>query len=278
MIRSIYKDALISIQKAEQKINLETTPTIEQSFHMITLLRNTLSTLKSHVLEQGFSDESEEIEFFKAIKPKILGKLIYYNKVFRIETSCPTNIGEISHNFFYDKLRELKQEYNEDICNTDFYQYYRSGRTDRDNYFFRLGNIDLHTGLNSFVFEVDLQFSTYYDYKVSRIIANDLLYLYLLDKTSSNKSETILYDRSGFVWTGSKNALIELIYAVYVSGNISHGKTGIRKICSLFQKLFQVQLGDIHHAFHRMKNRAGSRTIFLDQLKSSVEQYMDQEL
>jgi hypothetical protein len=41
------------------------------------------------VLQTGFKDEQQEINFFKNIKPQILGKLIYYNKVFRIETTCP---------------------------------------------------------------------------------------------------------------------------------------------------------------------------------------------
>ena len=79
-------------------------------------------------------------------------------------------------------------------------------------------------------------------------------------------------------WTDSKNALIEIVYALYASGAISHGKIGIRKISLLFQILFRIPLGDLHHAFHRMKTRTGSRTVFLDKLKLSLEEYMDKEL
>jgi len=78
-------------------------------------------------------------------------------------------------------------------------------------------------------------------------------------------------------WTQSKNALIELIYALYACDAISHGKIGIRKISMVFQILFRVSLNDIHNSFHRMKTRAGSRTLFLDQLKYSLEEYMDKE-
>ena len=46
-------------------------------------------------------------------------------------------------------------------------------------------------------------------------------------------------------WTESKNSLIELIYALHVSGAISHGKTGIRKISSVLQVLFQNMLRSI---------------------------------
>nr|WP_239018729.1 RteC domain-containing protein [Sphingobacterium corticibacterium] len=42
--------------------------------------------------------------------------------------------------------------------------------------------------------------------------------------------------------------------------------------------MFQISLGDLHHSFHLMKYCAGSRTAFLDQLKSSLEEYMDKDL
>ncbi|MFV8352594.1 RteC domain-containing protein [Flavobacterium sp. XS2P14] len=282
MMQSTYKDALYSILKKEQEISLESVHVIDESCRMTKFLQDLLSGMKNHVLEHHFIDENEEIEFFRIIKPQILGKLIYYNKMYRIETSCPVSTGKMYYKYFSSELQQLKQEYKEHICNSDFYRYYRSGRTDRDHDFFKLGKINLNTGLNSFIFEVDTQFSTYYDYKVSRIIADELLYNYLIIKINPvDKPSMALQNAEStkdVFWTESKNALIELIYALYASGAISNGKVGIRKISLIFQQLFRVQLGDIHHAFHRMKDRAGNRTLFLDQLKSSLEQYMDRDL
>lgn len=283
MIRSIYREALGTIRKAEQKISFDPAHVIEESYHMATVLRGLLSQMKSHVLQRGFTDHDEEIEFFKTIKPQILGKLIYYNKVFRIEASCPVGTGKLYHKYFAGELHQLKQEYKEHICNTDFYRYYRLGRTDWDHNFFQLGKIDLHSGVNSFVFEIDTQFSTYYDYKVARIIANELLYNYLLSRITPEEPEGLFFpeDQSHgkeLLWTESKNALIELIYALHASGSISHGKVGIRRISAIFQNLFRIQLGDVHHAFHRMKDRSESRSIYLDQLKASLAQHMDREL
>ena len=282
MMQSTYKDALYSILKKEQEISLESVHVIDESCRMTKFLQDLLLGMKNHVLEHHFIDENEEIEFFRIIKPQILGKLIYYNKMYRIETSCPVSTGKMYYKYFSSELQQLKQEYKEHICNSDFYRYYRSGRTDRDHDFFKLGKINLNTGLNSFIFEVDTQFSTYYDYKVSRIIADELLYNYLIIKINPvDKPSMALQNAEStkdVFWTESKNALIELIYALYASGAISNGKVGIRKISLIFQLLFRVQLGDIHHAFHRMKDRAGNRTLFLDQLKSSLEQYMDRDL
>src|SRR5690606_21979980 len=140
--------------------------------------------------------------------------------------------------------------------------------------------INCYDGLNSFVFEIDTKFSTYFDYKVAKIIANELVYNYLTTKLSPEQSPDVLLqheETKDVFWTQSKNALIELIYALYACDAISHGKIGIRKISMVFQILFRVSLNDIHNSFHRMKTRAGSRTLFLDQLKYSLEEYMDRE-
>ena len=249
---------------------------------MTLYLQELLFSVKEFVIKEGFKDEAEETHFFRTVKPQILGKLIYYNKVFRIETTCPVSNGKMYYSYFSTQLAHLKREYIEHICNTDFYRYYRSGRTDRDDTYFKRGHINYHDGLNSIVFEIDPAFSTFYDYKIARIIANELLYTYLLSKINPDENPDMVMQKpestKDVFWTESKNALIELIYALYASGAISHGKIGIRKISLMFQILFRIPLGDLHHAFHRMKTRSGSKTAFLDQLKQSLEEYMDKNL
>jgi len=276
------QNIILEIHNKEDKILSQNKRLIDEAYEMTLYLQDLLFTVKKYVLEEGFKNNEEEIYFFHTIKPKILGKLIYYNKVYRIETGCPVNNGKIYHTYFTSRLQELKKEYAEHISNSDFYRYYRSGRSDKNDVYYRLGNINYHDGLNSFVFEIDPQFSTFYDYKVARIIANELLYNYLLTKINPEENPDVILQNSestkDVFWTDSKNALIELVYALYASGAISHGKIGIRKISLLFQILFRVPLGDLHHSFHRMKTRAGSRTAFLDQLKISLEEYMDKEL
>ncbi len=276
-----FQNVLLQIQKEEQSQSLQS-DSIKQAKEMITFLHNTIQNLKEEVFDHGFENEIEEIDFFKSIKPQILGKLIYYNKIFRIETTCPVNEGKLYQRYYESQLKMLKYEYEENICNKDFYQYYRAGRTDRDHIYFKLGQINYHDGLKSGVFEIDLSFSTYYDNKIARIIANELLYSYLLTKINpeDNPNMILMNKDSGkdISWTNSQNALIELIYALYASNSISHGSIGIRKIALIFQVLFRTPLNDVHHAFHRMKTRAGSRTSFLDQLKLSLEDYMDKDI
>lgn len=273
---------LSQIRHHEDKLSSKMMRTSEEAYQMTLFLNEMLCSIKSEVLQAGFKNENQEIDFFKNIKPQILGKLIYYNKVFRIETTCPVSIGKIHQSYFENLLKTLKSEYKESICNEDFYRYYRAGRTDRDNNCFRLGQINYHDGLKSGVFEIDLSFSTYYDNKIAHIIANELLYSYMLTKINpEDNPDTILINgdtNKDISWTNSQNALIELIYDLYASNSIAYGKIGIRKLALIFQVLFRTPLNDIHHSFHRMKTRAGSRTAFLDQLKISLEEYMDKDV
>jgi len=276
------QNLLLEIHKKEEQISLQGKGMIDEAYEMTLYLQDLLFSVKSNIVTNGFKSETDEIRFFRTIKPQILGKLIYYNKVYRLETTCPVSNGKMYYSYFSTQLANLKREYTEHICNSDFYRYYRSGRTDRDHTYFKRGNINYHDGLNSIVFEIAPEFSTFYDYKTARIIANELLYTYLLTKINPDENPDMIFQNQesakDVFWTDSKNALIELIYALFASGVISHGKIGIRKISLMFQVLFRTPLGDLHHAFHRMKTRSGSKTLFLDQLKLSLEEYMDKDL
>lgn len=173
---------LLEIHNKEDKILSQSKRLIDEAYEMTLYLQDLLGSVKKYLIEEGFKNDEEETHFFRCIKPQILGKLIYYNKIYRIETTCPVSNGKMYYSYFSGQLANLKREYIEHLCSSDFYRYYRSGRTDRDDTYFKRGNINYHDGLNSIVFEIDPEFSTFFDYKTARIISNDLLYTYLLTK------------------------------------------------------------------------------------------------
>ena len=206
---------------------------------------------------------------------------MFYNKVVKIEAYSPLN-SELTEAYYTEQLKLLNKEYKKNIASSDFYSYYRTGRSDKDEFYYRLGNINYFDGVDSFFFEVDRDFSTYYDYKVAQIKAYDLYHSYLSGKFGrvepTNNDDFDISEDAEFSWTDSKNALIELIYALHISRSVSNGRVGIRKISQLFEDIFEVSLGDIHHAFYQMKFRAGQRARFLHSLKYNLEQYMDNDL
>ncbi|MDM1461746.1 RteC domain-containing protein [Myroides odoratimimus] len=271
-----HKSVLKQIESKEIELNLIDSSSISKAYEMIQFLRLLLIKLKEEILLVGFSNQTDEIHFFKEVKPQVLGKLIFYNKVYKIETNCPIDLI-IKNKYYHKHLEELNLEYKKYFAHNEFYRYYNANRIDKDIEYFTLGKTDLLIGINSFIFEIDSLFSTYYDYKIARIIAHDLLQNYLHENIQEYDIGNNHISSPNLVWSESQNALIELIYALYLSGSINNGKGEIRKIALLFQELFGIKLLDIHHAFHRMKTRAKSKTCYLDKLKEVLEKYMNNE-
>jgi hypothetical protein len=78
-----------------------------------------------------------------------------------------------------------------------------------------------------------------------------------------------------FQWTGSKAALIELIYALQSGGVLNNGMASIKEIAENFEKIFQVELGNYYHCFNEIRLRKKNRTALLDHLREKVLQKMD---
>lgn len=277
-MRSYLTKTFERLEELEEEIIVDRAE-VGEIMKIIEYLNDVLLQLKSCVLDHGFQDANEEIYFFKQVKPKLLGRLIYYNKVVQIELSRPAIMGSVLDSYYDKHLRLLSKEYKNDLRERDFYRYFRFDRTDLDTIYFTRGNIDYRFAVRSIVFEVDPQFSTYYDFLLAKMESRDLLFNYLKAQRVQKKKNSDLGFLSGRLrWTKSKNALIELIYAIYVNQGPGEHRVSIKELCAIFEQLFSITLPDIHHAFHRMKTRAGSRTRFLDELRSGLEEYMDRDL
>lgn len=66
--------------------------------------------------------------------------------------------------------------------NFDFYHYYRFGSTHLDKCYFLRSKPNIQLILDSFYFERDSRFSTSHDFKVSKILAYEMLTAYLNNK------------------------------------------------------------------------------------------------
>lgn len=102
---------------------------------IIVFLKEQLAKLKMSVQSTFFTNEAEEILFFKRHKPMLLRQLIYFHEILRIESQRP--FGENELDAYYEKRQEeQKLFFNRHIA---FFQYYRSGATHLDSYYFLRG-------------------------------------------------------------------------------------------------------------------------------------------
>lgn len=99
-----------------------------------------------------------------------------------------------------------------------FYTYYRTDSDYLDHTYFVCGKHDIKLSLDRFYFETDPNFSTSHDFKVAKIIADDLIEDYLENQlfeiAISDKPQAL----QSLHWTGSKSVLTNLLYALYHQG------------------------------------------------------------
>jgi hypothetical protein len=252
------------IQSLENKINelsIEIDDQIELAEIIIKHTLENLSEAKNYIFGKGFMNQQEEIHFFKELKPKILSKLIYYNSIYRIETKKPNGGERIIHKYYNNELDKLKRYFDN---NLEFYKYYRTGSTYLDKYYFVRGKHNIKLSLDTFYFEADHRFTTSHDYKVAKIIAHDLIQVYLENElanlykiTAPEKSQH--NHNSVLTWTGSKVALIELLYALHTEGVFNNGTSDLKNIAEYFEKVFNIDLGQYRRTFLEIRVRKSAK-------------------
>ncbi len=266
------------IRRKIEQIEAEDKNILKKSLDISHVLGEGFDRLKEFIIVYKFKDENEEMLFFKEVKPKIFCHLIYYRKVYNIEMHRPIASIEAQKEFLKKKL-DVIQDFNDKIL--DFYRYYRSGATYLDAAYFLRGQPDTEQYLETFYYERDPQFSTNADFKVAKIMANDMLQAYLLselellDNYMQKPDLSSSFPKVKLIWTGSKTDLIELIYALDTEGCFNNGKIPLIQIAAYLESVFNVELGNnIARNFYDMRIR-NQPTPFLDRLREEIRKRME---
>ncbi|KAA9038707.1 tetracycline regulation of excision, RteC [Ginsengibacter hankyongi] len=243
------------------------------------VILNAISKLKAFVQNYKFTTKEEEINFFKHQKPKFYSKLIYHQKLARIQSHLPISAVLDSRSYYLNELRKINDYLND---NYEFLTYYRSQATSMDEMYFLRKEPDSWLLMNFEEYETDLSFSTVYDHKISKIIAYELLSEFINSTLAKLEIQRDLsggqpsLSRAGVNWTGSKVSLVELLYALQSAGSCNNGTIDLKQLASHFEALFNIDLGNYYRVFQEMRIRKINRTTFLDQLKERLIQRMDE--
>lgn len=259
------------IEKKLKKIESADLNILKKSLEASLVLGDAFQKMKEFISTYTFRDEAEEIEFFKVIKPRLFYRLIYYRKIYNIEMNRPVGV-ESQRAYLIDEIKAINR-YN--AKRSDFVRYYRSGLTHMDSMYYLRGSIDTALYLESFHHERDPSFSTNCDFKVARILANELLIQYLtkeLEVFEQRQVEQSL-PRVRLTWNGTKTELVEQIFAWdsrKVFGNIP-----LTRLAEYIQTVFNIELDkNFSRTFGDMRIR-NRQTPFLDSLKEALLKRMN---
>lgn len=268
---------LSELENQLQFIEQENDVVLKRSELSFIVCKKAIEQLKSFTLKYKFRTTSEEIKFFKEIKPQFTSKLIYHLTLYNIETKKPNGGSKILKKYLIKELDKLKSYFD---YNLDFYKYYRAGATYLDHTYFVRDKYDIKLTLDGYIFENDTRFSTTHDFKVSKILAHDLLQVYLENELvyierKDNNSTSQDAPKSKLTWQESKTSLIELIYALQSHGAFGN-QTDIKEIAAYFEYAFNIDLGDYYRTYLEIRIRKTGRTKFLSLLQETLTKRMDQ--
>ncbi len=277
MMNQIYQisEELTSIIREKE---LEMSDIIRDVPPTISLLENGFINLKNIVSCFTFPSKRDEIMFFKEIKPQLFSKLIFFRKIHQLELNRPISNYKTIRLYLEREHERINLFYNR---NTEFIQYYRSGKANFDEYYFVRGRKDMELNLESFYFERDPRFSTHFDFKVARLLANDMLAAHLNYQLSKLKYQeendfSTEIEIPSAQWTDKKTALTEIIYSIYEEKSINSGNIEIKALATIFGRIFNVDLNDIYHIYLEIRSRKTNRTEFLNRLIKTLNKRMDE--
>src|SRR5665647_780005 len=240
---------------------------LKKSLEASNILGEVFDCLKKFIVSYDFQDAAEEIHFFKNVKPRLSAHLIYYHTIYNIEMNRPLGNVDAQRKYLYKELKNI-QYFNK---RQDFYRYWRSGSSSLDDIYFRRGKTDMELYMESFYFELDPKFSTNYDFKVARILADDMLQIFIrseLDaleesryKNNDSKSQLNININA------KKTEIIELLYALDTINFF--GEKSLNRLTVMVENTFNINLGNISRTFAEMKSR-NILTPFLDRTRESL--------
>lgn len=134
--------------------------------------------------------------------------------------------------------------------------------------------------LDSYYFEADISFSTSHDFKVAKILTNDLIQLYLENQlvvleNKDNGEKSQCKPNLKMIWTSQKVALIELLYALHTEGVFNNGASDLKDIAEYFEHIFEIDLEQYLRTFLEIRTRKADRVKFLTSLNKGLLKRMD---
>jgi putative regulatory protein len=276
-----YSDEIISKINAEvETCCVDGDLSSDKALYMINFIRPLFEELRAFTHQYVFHNENEEICFFKETKPTIMSKLIYFNDIYTLELRKPSGSKEVVKAYYQKRLGAITEFCN---ANLDFYQYYRSKATHLDKYYFLRGHENYKLCHNCGMFDKDPMFSTCCDHKVAKMLAYDMLEIYLQQRLQEvERQEVIEISRASlpdnpFRWTSTKIAAIELGYAIYAAGVLNNGNADIKEIMTYIEASFKIDLGDYYRTYLTMRERKKDKTSFLTSLINKLLRKMEDD-
>lgn len=192
-----------------------------------------------------FSDENEEIIYYKLERPKLLQYAIYYERIVDAESKKPLGIG----NSYYKQLKKQLQQ--DSITIMDELVYYRLEKSHNDHIWFKKNSEKKDT--------------------FAIIKAYEMLEKYLDTKLDNRPIEEKIADSKVLVWTGTLVDYVEELESLKETNSVNNGLITLAELDEAFRKIFVVQITNLSRTLNEVMDRQEPAKFSLKKVKAIKE-------
>jgi len=268
----LFNQLLEKIELIEENLSITV---IQKAQACLELISEKIAQIKMKVIEIGFKDQQEEIDFFKRIKPGLVGLQIFYSRLEILESNKPETTIKDMRKYLRKQISKIREFYK---YQKSVVHYYRSGSAQLDSQLFLRESHSAPLWLVPLRLDQDERFSTIGDHTFARIIAYDKLNNHIKRLLTEPGKDENTRQVKHLKWTGEGINLIEIAYGIYYTKQLNDGKAGIAEIVRYLEDIFQVSIGRAYRRFTEIKRRKRiSQTKYLDEMKEVILKKIDED-
>ncbi len=269
----MFKEIIEEFKEAINNIAQRDERELKKAERAIPICNEIISKMQALVEKEDFEDSEFEISFFKNVKVIPMSYLIYYSEIKACELKKPKAGADYQIRFLEKEIKKINKFFSK---NSDFVHYMEQGHAYMDHQFFtrnHRNNFPFTPTINYYQYP---EFSTSHDMLWAKIQAMYKYIHYIRESMQKIRPGSIpIYSEKRhqlLLWTASKTALIELIYALYSNSAFNNGAVELSTITSSFEDYFNIKLENVYKTYSEIKARKGSKTKFLEELTVQLQQ------
>jgi len=261
-LKAYSSELLSEMNETLFKIRLEWPEPKNWAKKSIPVVKGYLDRLKAYIIENPFKRRSEEIYFFKEVKPAFMGKYIFLVGAYNTQVNRP--VPKETNSNVLDYLSDEISEYIEPFFtrNEWLYKYYKEQRDELDSKLFLRQVEDPFTfrelpfPLLEFSAYGEPGFSTGFDYLFAQFRGYEELRDYLDNEMEAEFTVGHEVPRDEMKFTGSPGDFVELVRLFKAKGMPVDPETGLpateEQVAQLLRDFFKVDWGDVED-FHTLQ-------------------------
>lgn len=280
MFQQKYNPLLKQLDDSVNEICLDVTDSLQRLKETLACIQALISDLDKFVFANPFQDQSEEIYFFKKVKPQFVARTIFESERYNLETQQPKGLSETLIGYFKDELRYIDRFFK---LNAFQYQYFKNEVETLDHLYF-INSANSFDTQSSGKPILDIGQGENMGYLFAKFIAYERMQDCLLFRIKSLVSPQIsmseeVITHATLQWTGDSINLVEVAYGIWLTGQVNNGNASISEIIRYMEKVFDVKIGRAHRRWSEISQRKrSSYTKYLDRMREAIFQRVDGEL